>query len=67
MKIINFKKKKMKLLTKDHQESYENAKISYICEEKIENEYLKDRKYYKVRAIIIIQKNIEVLHIAYAI
>ena len=30
MKIINFKKKKMKLLTKEHQESYENAKICYI-------------------------------------
>ena len=31
MKIINFKKKKIKLLTKDQQESYENAKICYIC------------------------------------
>ena len=31
MKIINLKKKKMKLLTKEQQESYENAKISYIC------------------------------------
>ena len=27
MKIINFKKKKMKLLTKEQYESYENAKI----------------------------------------
>ena len=27
MKMINFKKKKMKLLTKQHQESYENAKM----------------------------------------
>ena len=27
MKIINFKKKKMKLLIKEQQESYENAKI----------------------------------------
>ena len=26
MKIINFKKKKMKLLTKEQRESYENAK-----------------------------------------
>ena len=33
MKIINFKKKKMKLLTKDQQESYKNAKICYICKE----------------------------------
>ena len=38
-----------------------------FAKKKIENEYLKDRKYYKVRVIIIIQKNIEVLHIAYAI
>ena len=34
IKIINFKKKKMKLLTKEQQESYENSKICYICEEK---------------------------------
>ena len=30
MKIISFIKKKMKLLTKNQQESYENAKICYI-------------------------------------
>ena len=30
-KIINFKNKKMKLLTKKHQESYENVKTCYIC------------------------------------
>ena len=40
MKIINFKKKKMKLLIKEQQESYGNAKICYICKEKFENEYL---------------------------
>ena len=39
----------MKLLTKEQQESYENAKICYICKEKFENEYLKDKKYCKVR------------------
>ena len=33
--IINFKKKKMKLLTKEQQESYENAKICYICKENL--------------------------------
>ena len=49
MKIINFKKKKIKLLTKEQQESYENAKICYICKEKIENKYLKGKKYFKVR------------------
>ena len=48
MKIINFRKKKMKMLTKELQESYENAKICYICKEKFESKYLKD-KYCKVR------------------
>ena len=38
----------MKLLTKEQQESYENAKICYICNEKFENKYLKDKKYPKV-------------------
>ena len=49
MKIIDFKNKKMKLLTKEQQESYENAKICYICKERFENKYLKDEKYHKVR------------------
>ena len=39
----------MKLLTKQQQESYENAKICYICKEKFENKYLKDKKYRKFR------------------
>ena len=34
MKIISFKKKKKKLLTKEQQDSYKNAKICYICKEK---------------------------------
>ena len=29
--------------------SYENAKICYICKEKYENRYLKDKKNRKVR------------------
>ena len=49
MNIISFIKKEMKLLTKQQQESYENAKICYIFKEKFENKYLKDKKYYKVR------------------
>ena len=48
MKIINFMKK-TKLLTNEQQKSYENAKICYICKEKFENKYLKDKKYRKVR------------------
>ena len=31
MKIINFDKKEIKLLTNKQQESYENAKSCYIC------------------------------------
>ena len=39
----------MKLLTKDQQESYENANICYICKEKFENKYVKDKKHGTVR------------------
>ena len=49
MKIINFKKKENRLLKKEQQESYENAKTCYICKEKCENKYLKYQKYRKVR------------------
>ena len=38
----------MKLLTKEQLELYENAKICYICREKVENKYVKDKKYCKV-------------------
>ena len=37
MKINKFKTKRMKLLTKEQRESYENVKFCYICKEKIEN------------------------------
>ena len=45
VKIINFKKKKMKLLANEQQESNENSKTCYIC---IKNNN-KDEKYCKVR------------------
>ena len=45
MKIINFKRKKIKLLTKEQHKSYENSNICYICKEKLENKYLKDKKH----------------------
>ena len=48
IKITDFFKK-MNLSTKEQQESYENTKICYICKEKPENKYLKDKKYRKVR------------------
>ena len=68
-KIIIFlnKTKKMKLLAKEQQESYENAKICYICKEKFENKYVKDNKYCKIRDHCHLQGNIDVLRIAYAI
>ena len=49
IKIINFKKKKLKLLTNEHQESYENAKICYICQVNSEDKHAKDKKCCKVR------------------
>ena len=39
----------MKLLTKQEQESYENAKIRDMCIEKCENKYVRDQGYSKVR------------------
>ena len=39
----------MNLLTKEQKESNENAKICYICTEKLENKYVNDKKYGKVR------------------
>ena len=49
MKIIKFKNKEMKLLTNKQQESYENAKIFYICKGKFEYKHANDKKYGKVR------------------
>ena len=49
IKTINFKKKKMKLLTNEQQESCENATICYICKETFENKYLEEKKSRKIR------------------
>ena len=49
LEIINFKKKKIKLWTNEHQKSYENAKICYVCKEKFEDKHAKDKKYQKVK------------------
>ena len=48
MKIINFKYKKMKFLTKEQKETYENTKICYICNKKSETKYVKNKIYPKV-------------------
>ena len=65
--IINFKKEKIKLLTNEQQKPYENAKICYICKEKIEDLHPKDKNIIKLGTIVVKQVNIEVLHIAYEI
>ena len=39
----------MKLLINKQQESYENANICYVCQEKFDDKYSKDKKYRKVR------------------
>ena len=49
IKIIFFEKKKIRSLTKEQQESYENAKICYVCKEKFENKYVRDKAYCKVK------------------
>ena len=46
VEIIN--SKKMKLSAKEQQESYENAKICYICKGKFETKYVKDKNIVKL-------------------
>ena len=65
MEKINFKKQKMKLLTKEQHELQERGKICYICKKKLEYKYVKDKKYCKVRDHCHYTGNVEVLHIAY--
>ena len=55
----------MKLLTKEWQGSCKITKICYVCNVKIGNRYLKD--IVKLEIFVIIQENIEMLHIAYVI
>ena len=44
-----FQKEKVKLSTKEQQESYENANFCYMCKEIFWKIYLKDKKYRKGR------------------
>ena len=69
MKIINLKKKTMKLLTNKQQEVYENAKNCYICKEKINIKVnlSKIKNIVKLEIIVIIRVNTEVLRIVYVI
>ena len=38
----------MKLLAKEQQDSYENAKLCYICKEKCQKKYLENEEHCKV-------------------
>ena len=58
----------MKLLTNEQQKSYENAKTCYICKERFEDKYAKDKKYIsKLDTTSIMQVNTVVLHKTYVI
>ena len=63
LETINFKKKKIKLLTEEYQESYENEKVCYICKEKFENKYVKVKKYYLVLIIVIMKRNKDTVYL----
>ena len=67
MKIIISKKRKVKLLTHEQQESYENSKMCYDCKESLKINMLKIKNIIKFEIIIIIQVNIEVLLTVYVI
>ena len=70
MKIIDFRKKEMKLLTKKQQEAYENMEMQkYVkfVKKNVKNKHLKDKNIIKLEIIVIMQGNIEVLHIAYVL
>ena len=65
MEKINLKKKKMNLLTKEQQESYEN--FATFVEKSLKINMLKVKTITKLEIVIIIQVNIEVMHIAYEV
>ena len=67
MKIINFKKKKMKLLTKEQQQSYQMRKSVIFVKKNLNINMWKMKNIVKIEIIVIIQGNIEVLRIAYII
>ena len=65
IQINNFKKKEMKLLAKEQEESYENAKICHYFKEKFENELWQIKHLVKLELIVL--GKIEVPYIAYVI
>ena len=67
VKIINFKKKKMKLLTSKHENSYDNVKSFIIVKKSLKINILKIKNTLKSEIIFVMQVNKEVLHIAYVV
>ena len=65
MEKINLKRKKMHLLTKEQEESYEN--FATFVEKSLKINMLKVKTITKLEIVIIIQVNIEVMHIAYEV
>ena len=49
IEITNLKKQRMKSLTNEQKKWYQNAKMCYICKEKLKDTHAKDKKYWKVR------------------
>ena len=49
--------KKMKLLTKEQQESYKNAKIYFICKKYLKTDIWKIKNIIKLENIVIMQEN----------
>ena len=66
-KLINFKKKKMKLLTKEQQESYKKQNFLIFVKKKLKINIRKIRNTVKIKIIVITQESIEILLIAYVI
>ena len=68
IKIINFKKKSMKLSTNKQQELYENAKkVAIFVKKNLKISILKIKNLVKLEIIAIIRVNTGVLHIVYVI
>ena len=65
--IFNFEIKKIELLTKKHHQSNENAKFAIFLKKKLKINMLKVKNITKLGTILIMQVNIEELHIAYVI
>ena len=64
MKIINFEKKKMKLLTNEQHKSYENAKIVIFVEKNLKIDMLKIEYIVNLEIIVNNQGNMVMLQIA---